>query len=83
MYFSDISSFIAMGGHGTFVWSAYGVAFLVIIYNIMAPVLARKKLAVQLQRQEKIQARQRRVTRATVSSADIQTDRNKIVEGRG
>lgn len=58
MYFKDISSFIAMGGHGSFVWLAYGVSLLIIAYNVMAPVLAWKKLKTQMFRHKQRQIRQ-------------------------
>ncbi len=81
MYFDNFTSFMTMGGHGTFVWSAYAVASLVIIYNLVAPVLARKKLVTRLHRQEKLQAQQR-VKRTTISSADFQTVEGAVVERR-
>jgi heme exporter protein CcmD len=29
----DFFAFLAMGGYGVFVWSAYGIVFLVLIYQ--------------------------------------------------
>lgn len=33
-----------MGGYGVYVWSAYAVAAVVLIYNVLAPLWARKKV---------------------------------------
>jgi heme exporter protein D len=38
MYFDSFADFIAMGGHGVFVWSAYGISALLIIGNIVLAV---------------------------------------------
>lgn len=56
LYFSTFADFLAMGKHGFFVWSCYGITALVIAANIIAPMLQRKKLIEQqarLQRREK------------------------------
>lgn len=62
MYFEDIASLIAMGGHGSFVWLAYGATSLIIIYNVTAPILLRKKLKRQIISQQRRQARQKTIT---------------------
>ena len=31
-----MSEFLAMGGHGPYVWSAYGVTLAVMVYNVWA-----------------------------------------------
>lgn len=42
MYFQTFSEAMTMGGHGSYVWSAYGISCLVVAYLIWAP-LAKKK----------------------------------------
>jgi len=42
MHFSSISEFFNMGGHGLYVWLAYGVFILVIGGNLMLPLLQTK-----------------------------------------
>jgi len=45
-----------MGRHGFYVWLSYGICFLVLAANVVAPMLKRKKLIEQqarLQRREK------------------------------
>lgn len=43
MSFDSFSDFLAMGKHGVFVWSAYGVCLIVLGVNIASPLLARKR----------------------------------------
>lgn len=43
MSFESFSDFLAMGRHGLFVWSAYGIALLVLIVNVALPVMARRR----------------------------------------
>ncbi|WP_028694503.1 heme exporter protein CcmD [Pseudomonas cremoricolorata] len=43
MNFASFSEFFAMGQHGLYVWSAYGVCLLVLAVNVAAPVLARRR----------------------------------------
>ncbi|AIR90109.1 heme exporter protein CcmD [Pseudomonas cremoricolorata] len=43
MNFASLSDFFAMGHHGLYVWSAYGVCLLVLAVNVAAPVLARRR----------------------------------------
>lgn len=56
MFFDSFSEFLAMGKHGFYVWLCYGITLVVIVANVMAPILKRKKLIQQqarLQRREK------------------------------
>jgi heme exporter protein D len=56
MFFESFSEFFAMGRHGFYVWLSYGICFLVLAANVVAPMLKRKKLIeqqVRLQRREK------------------------------
>ena len=32
-----------MGSHGPYVWSAYGISFLVVLLNVALPLLARRR----------------------------------------
>ncbi|AQL36901.1 heme exporter protein CcmD [Pseudomonas syringae] len=43
MSFESFSDFLAMGRHGLFVWSAYGLCLLVLLINVTLPVLARRR----------------------------------------
>ena len=43
MSFESFSNFLAMGKHGLYVWSAYGICFTVLAINVLAPVVARRR----------------------------------------
>ena len=50
MMFESFSALLHMGGHGQFVWSAYGIAMLVLVYNVVQPIRMRRKI-VELNKQ--------------------------------
>ncbi|WP_277253050.1 heme exporter protein CcmD [Neptunomonas phycophila] len=58
MQFSTFSEFINMGGHGLYVWLAYGIALAIITANILMPILARKALINNLVRRARREKRQ-------------------------
>ena len=43
MYFETFESLIQMGGHGLYVWTCYLIALLIVGYNLLSPLLARKR----------------------------------------
>ncbi|MGY4815928.1 heme exporter protein CcmD [Pseudomonas chlororaphis subsp. piscium] len=43
MSFSSFADFLAMGHHGLYVWSAYGICLAVLVLNVAVPLLARKR----------------------------------------
>ncbi|CAK9890503.1 heme exporter protein CcmD [Pseudomonas sp. NPDC087612] len=43
MSFASFSDFLAMGHHGLYVWSAYGICLLVLALNVAAPVRAKRR----------------------------------------
>ncbi len=49
----NLESFFAMGGYAFYVWTAYGVTFLVLLVNILWPVLQHKQLLRQLTLKQK------------------------------
>lgn len=44
MAFESFADFLAMGRHGLYVWMAYGVTFAIIVWNVLQPVLQRRRL---------------------------------------
>ena len=36
--FHSVAEFLAMGGHGPYVWSAYGVALVVLVWLVVQPL---------------------------------------------
>ncbi|KAA8694710.1 heme exporter protein CcmD [Pseudomonas caricapapayae] len=57
MSFASFSDFLAMGRHGLFVWSAYGLCLLVLLINVALPLLARRRLLKQHARRLKRERR--------------------------
>lgn len=55
--FSSFSEFIAMGGHGLYVWLSYSIALLVFIYNIVSVSMKRKRFFVDAKRRLKREKR--------------------------
>jgi heme exporter protein D len=43
MSFSSFADFIAMGKHGLYVWSAYGISLLLLATNVVLPLLAKRR----------------------------------------
>lgn len=55
---TSFSEFINMGGYGAYVWSAYGIALIVMVLAIVIPMrnhkLLRKRLITQLKRKKQL-----------------------------
>ncbi|GGK05395.1 heme exporter protein CcmD [Pseudomonas matsuisoli] len=43
MSFASFSEFLAMGPHGVYVWSAYGICVAVLALNVALPLRARRR----------------------------------------
>ena len=43
MSFESFAEFLAMGGHGLYVWLAYGSTVTVVLANVLSVRLARKR----------------------------------------
>jgi len=43
MNFASFAEFVAMGNHGLYVWSAYGISLLVLAFNVGVPLLAKRR----------------------------------------
>jgi heme exporter protein D len=41
--FSSLGEFIAMGTHGPYVWTAYGISLLVLTINLLLPLRAHRE----------------------------------------
>ncbi len=46
MSFSSLGEFLAMGGHGLYVWLSYGAAAIMVAYNVVS-VRLRERRALQ------------------------------------
>ena len=54
-----MSAFLAMGGYGAYVWTAYALFVLVLLADLIAPWLRRRRLPAQLRGQLQRQAPRR------------------------
>lgn len=43
MSFASFSEFLAMGTHGPYVWSAYGISLAILALNVVLPIPARRR----------------------------------------
>ncbi len=44
------SEFFDMGGYAFFVWTSYGLTFIVVVANIVSPIMQRKKIIARIKR---------------------------------
>lgn len=58
--FENFASFIAMNGHGPYVWAAYGVALVVLVALAVVPLLRQKKFRAEFARQLRQEEARRR-----------------------
>jgi heme exporter protein D len=58
MQFSSLSELIQMGGQGIFVWSSYGITFMVIAINVLSPLLRQRALRKEIKHSVNREARQ-------------------------
>ena len=58
MYFESFSEFLNMGGHGLYVWLAYGISAVLLAINVVLPILHKRQLvkeqARKLRREQKL-----------------------------
>jgi heme exporter protein D len=43
MSFNSFAEFFAMGTHGVYVWSSFGISLAVLALNVVLPLLARRR----------------------------------------
>lgn len=43
MIFNSFQEFLAMGGHGLYVWLAYGITLVVFVFNVTNPILRSRR----------------------------------------
>lgn len=65
MSFSSFHEFLAMGGHGLYVWLSYGAALIIVVYNVLSVRLARRRFLQQAR------DRQRRHAATTPAGAGV------------
>lgn len=60
MAFDSFAAFLAMGTHGPYVWSAYGLTFFIVLWNVLQPLLLRRRLLREQAAVLRREARERR-----------------------
>ncbi len=50
---NSFEEFLLMGGYGFYVWTSYGISFVVLLLNVVLPMLQRKQLLRQLALKQK------------------------------
>jgi len=56
--FENFDAFIAMGGHGPYVWAAYGLSLAIMAWLAIAPLRRQRALLADLR--QRLQAQQQR-----------------------
>ena len=51
-----MSEFLAMGGHGAYVWSAYGLSLAVLVAASVWPLIAMRRVVRTLKRRRSVAA---------------------------
>jgi len=59
--FTSFAEFMAMDGHGIYVWASYAITFAALAAMALFPQLARRRLQRELQHQQRIAKRRRKV----------------------
>ena len=55
-----MSEFFSMGGFGIFIWSAMGVAMILMILEVFSLIMKRRVLIKQIKRNNRLNQRQRK-----------------------
>jgi len=50
---NSFAEFLAMGGYGFYVWTAYGISFVVLLLNILIPMIQKKQFLRELALKQK------------------------------
>lgn len=57
MQFSTFADFIAMGGHGFYVWLSYGVSITLLVLLVFLSIKKNKDIIHQIQRRQQREAK--------------------------
>ncbi len=52
--FDSVSDLLAMAGHGPYVWAAYGITLVSLLYLVITPLRRRRSLLAALRRQQRM-----------------------------
>ena len=56
--FKNLTDFMSMSGHGSYVWFCYAVTFICLLYLVLAPLQRRKLLMRRWRQQQRLAAHQ-------------------------
>lgn len=59
MYFESLAEALSMAGHGPYVWSAYGVTVMVLVFLMTAPAARQRRLLRELRGEQRRDARRK------------------------
>lgn len=71
-HFESVSAFLDMGGHGLFVWSAYGITIAIMLWLLLAPVARSRTLTRQIHRHQQRAHSQNVSEHTTAEQSQIQ-----------
>ncbi|WP_444930473.1 heme exporter protein CcmD [Microbulbifer sp. SSSA002] len=71
--FANLAEFLAMNGHGAYVWVSYAVTFLCLAAMAFYPFIARRGLQAELARQQKLAQRRRQVVSERTQAKEKET----------
>ncbi|HLS98819.1 MAG: heme exporter protein CcmD [Porticoccaceae bacterium] len=63
--FDSLAAFLAMDGHGAFIWLSYGITLLVLAWLVATPLIRARRVRAEIRRQHRATA-----TSATEESTD-------------
>jgi len=63
MYFANLSDLIAMGGHGFYVWLAYGFSIFWITWLLLRPLSVKNRLLADIRQQQQLEANRNKSSR--------------------
>ncbi|HEX7762625.1 MAG TPA: heme exporter protein CcmD [Cellvibrio sp.] len=52
--FESLADFLAMSGHGPYVWACYAITFIALIFLVVNPVLQQRALVKQQKKLRKL-----------------------------
>lgn len=82
MSFSSFGEFLAMGGHGLYVWLSYGAALIIVLYNVVSVQVRQRRFfrqARDLERRNAIRARAAGSVPAAAADGSAIVDRGESV----
>jgi len=71
------AKFFDMGGYAFFVWTSYGLTFVLLVANVVSPILQRKKVIARVKR-----AIKREAMVVENQAVENRADKNRVMENQ-